>query len=75
MTQRASWRERSDSSRTRVLAPRQTMETVWPADLDVMPVTLTVREPEEETSSMRPAAPSLSSVKYSMSAIGLHPVL
>jgi hypothetical protein len=75
MTQRASWRLRSASSRMRVLAPRQTIETVCPAPLCVTPVTLTIREPEAWASSMSSAEPSLSSVKESMSAIGLQPVL
>ena len=74
MTQMASWRERSASSRMRALAPRTTMETVRPAERCVMPVSFTIREPEDCTSSRRSAAPSLSSVKESMSAMGLQPV-
>lgn len=74
MTQRASWRERSASSRIKELAPRQTIETVEPAALCVTPVILTVREPNDWTSSISSADPSLSSVKESKSAIGLHPV-
>ena len=74
MTQRASWRLRSASSRMRALAPRTTMLTVCPADLCVMPVSLTMRAPEVETSSRRSAVPSFSSVKESMSAMGLQPV-
>lgn len=71
-TQRASWRLRSASSRMRELAPRQTMETVLPALL--VPVILTSLEPEVWASSTRSAEPSLSSVKESMSAMGLQPV-
>ena len=74
ITHRASWRERSASSRIKELAPRQMIETVEPADLCVTPVTFTVREPEDCTSSISSAEPSLSSVKESMSAIGLQPV-
>lgn len=72
ITQRASWRLRSASSRMREFAPRQTMLTVLPAFL--VPVTLTIRDPLVWLSSIRSALPSLSSVKESMSAIGLHPV-
>ena len=77
ITQRASWRERSASSRMSELAPRQIMETVLGivGDLWDMPVIFTVREPRAWTSSRSSAVPSLSSVKESMSAIGLQPVL
>lgn len=47
MTQSASCRERSASSRIKELAPRQTIETVEPAALCVTPVILTVREPKD----------------------------
>ena len=50
------------------------MLTVCPADLCVMPVSLTMRAPEVETSSRRSAVPSFSSLKESMSAMGLQPV-
>jgi hypothetical protein len=49
------------------------METVCVAPF--MPVTLTTRAPEDCTSSTKSAVPSFSSVKESISAIGLHPVL
>ena len=78
ITQRASWRERSASSRMRLLAPRQIMETVLGVlvgGLCVMPVIFTMREPEAWTSSRSSAVPSLSSVKESMSAMGLQPML
>src|SRR3569833_744974 len=71
-TQRASCSDRSASSRMSELAPRTTTETVLPVDL--VPVTFTMREPDDCTSSTRSALPSLSSVKESMSAMGLHPV-
>jgi len=60
-----------------VLAPRQIMETVFGPTVDLcdMPVTFTMREPEAWISSRRSAVPSLSSVKESISAIGLQPVL
>lgn len=48
------------------------METVLPALF--VPVILTSLEPEVWASSTRSAEPSLSSVKESMSAIGLQPV-
>lgn len=51
------------------------IETVWPAPLCVMPVTLSIRDPEAWTSSINSAEPSLSSEKELMSAIGLQPVL
>lgn len=70
-TQRASWSERCDSSRTSELAPRQRTETVLPACF--IPVILTTRDPEDSTSSTRSAYPSLSSVKDSTSATGLQP--
>jgi hypothetical protein len=41
----------------------------------LIPVTLVMREPSDETSSIRSALASLSSEKESMSAMGLQPVL
>ena len=73
ITHSASCKLRSASSRMRLLAPRQTIDTVCTGPLT--PVTLTVREPEAWTSSMRSAEPSLSSEKESISAMGLQPVL
>lgn len=74
ITQSASWRERSASSRIRLLAPRTRTETVLPASLCVMPVNFTMRAPDVWASSRSSALPSLSSVKDSMSAMGLQPV-
>ena len=71
-TQSASCRERSDSSSVNALAPVQRMLIVRPGFL--MPVTRTTLAPDLATSSTRSACPSLSSVKPSMSAIGLQPV-
>ncbi|ANB11289.1 hypothetical protein AWJ20_4093 [Sugiyamaella lignohabitans] len=90
ITQRASCKERSDSSRINWLAPLQMMETVdvepeaEPLPLPellsdpllaAVPLTLITRDPEDSTSSTRSAYPNLSSVNESMSAIGLQPVL
>jgi hypothetical protein len=72
ITHKASCRDRSASSRIKVLAPLQTMLTVLPALL--VPKTLTILDPLAWTSSIRSALPNLSSVKESISAIGLHPV-
>jgi hypothetical protein len=61
----------------RGLAPLQMMLTVLGAvgPVVLMPVTLVIREPSDETSSIRSALASLSSEKESMSAMGLQPVL
>ncbi len=75
ITQSASWRLRSTSSRISELAPLHMMETVCPAPLCVTPVTFTTREAENWTSSISSAEPSLSSENELMSAIGLQPVL
>ena len=73
----ASCKLLSASSRMRGLAPLQMMLTVLGAvgPVDLMPVTLVMREPSDETSSIRSALASLSSVNESMSAMGLQPVL
>lgn len=74
ITHSASCKERSASSRMRTLAPRTRIETVLPASLCVIPVSFTVRLPDDWASSSSSADPSLSSVKDSTSAMGLQPV-
>ena len=49
-------------------------ETVGLIFLEVTPVISTILEPELSSSSIKSAVPNLSSVKLSMSAIGLHPM-
>jgi len=47
---------------------------VLAADRALTPVSFVKREPNDETSSIRSAEPSLSSVNESTSAMGLQPV-
>ncbi|KAH3680948.1 hypothetical protein WICMUC_000091 [Wickerhamomyces mucosus] len=70
ITHKASCNERSVSSKIKLLAPRQTIETVgWVTFLT--PVISTILEPDDSISSTKSAEPNLSSVNKSISEIGL----
>ena len=72
-TQRASWSDRSASSKTSLLDPLTNMLTVRPGL--VTPVTLTTLLVPRGTSSTSSAVANISGVKWSKLAIGLHPKL
>ena len=72
-TQRASWSDRSASSKTSLLDPRTRILTVRPGL--AMPVTLTTLLVPRGTSSTSSADAIISGVKWSKLAIGLHPKL